>query len=65
MTFSILKSRTFWVSLLLGVYNLGSFYAGMFASVHWLPIAVNALGLILITYFHVNPSQTYNAPPAA
>lgn len=66
MNFSILKSRTVWTIGLLMAYNdiaLVSPYLhstwGMVATV-----ALNILGFILATYFHVNPSQSYNPPQA-
>ncbi len=62
MNYSIFKSRTFWTAVLLGAYNLGTLYMGMFANVTWLPLVVNGLGMVLVTYFHVNPSQQYNQP---
>lgn len=62
ISFSIIKSRLFWTAAVLGVYNLATLYAGMFAGITWLPIVVNVLGVILATYLHVNPSQQYNLP---
>jgi hypothetical protein len=63
--FSILKSRTFWTALVLGAYNTATMEFGLFPGVWWLPIIINGLGVTLITYFHVNPSQTYNPVPPA
>lgn len=58
--YSILRSRTFWTVLIVFVYN------GLVATQSLLPLwvsgIVNILGLILSTYFHINPSQQYNSP---
>lgn len=64
MTFSLafLTSRTFWTAVLLGIYNLATVYGVLYPQAAWLPIVVNIVGTILITIFHVNPSQTYTPP---
>lgn len=59
LSWSIWKSRTFWSTVVLAVYNIlvaaGSIYVSPI-----LTDGVNVLGLVLISYFHVNPSQQYN-----
>ena len=61
MNYTIFASRTFWTAALLTIYNvaisLGSIYPAP-----WLASAIDILGFVLVTYFHVNPSQQYNAP---
>ncbi len=60
MNFSILKSRTFWTVVAMFVVGGGN------AIVPVLPVGIQALALLILggmaTYFHINPSQTYNAP---
>jgi len=60
MNWSIFKSRTFWTIVAMFVVGGGN------AIVPVLPAAVQAVALgilgILATYFHVTPSQNYNAP---
>jgi hypothetical protein len=62
MDYSILKSRMFWTAVITFVVVGGN------AIVPMLPPNVEAvvtgLLLLLATYFHINPSQTYNPPQA-
>ena len=59
-----LKSRTFWTVVVVFVYNGLTSLVPVLPNVPWVSDAVNALGLIMATYFHINPSRTYNPPPA-
>jgi hypothetical protein len=58
MDFSIFKSRTFWTIVLMFIVGGGN------AIVPVLPASLQALAMLMLggmaTYFHVNPSQTYN-----
>ena len=58
---TILKSRTFQTAVVTFLIN------GTNSIIPFLPAAwqavVNAIALIAITYFHINPSQNYNKPP--
>lgn len=63
MNYSIFKSRTFWTVLTLMAYNdvaLATPYlhggTGLIATLFF-----NFLGMILVNYFHVNPSQSYTS----
>jgi hypothetical protein len=60
MNYSILKSRTFWT--VVAMFIVG----GVNAIAHVLPadlqtVVMGALSLATM-YFHINPSQSYNAP---
>ncbi len=52
------KSRTFWTVVVLFVIN-GITGIRALIPPAWLPF-VDGLLALLIAYFHVNPSQTYN-----
>jgi len=56
--FSIFASRTFWTLVVMFVVG------GLNAIVPVLPASVQTIAMailgLLATYFHVNPSQTYN-----
>lgn len=60
--YSVLSSRTFWIAVLLASYNTAAAFQVFYAA-PWLSDIVNIVGVILVTYFHVNPSQQYNPPP--
>lgn len=53
-----LKSRTFWTVALVVLINTVNANSSLMGP-HTLDIVNTILGL-LITYFHVNPSQVYN-----
>lgn len=62
--FSIFASRTFWTVAVVMAYDdvqiaIPFLHGGVavFAA-----LVVNFLGLVLATYFHINPSQRYNPP---
>ncbi len=60
MNYNIFKSRTFWTAVALVLYNaLVQYPAGSQAATFINPL-INFVGLVLVTYFHVNPSQNYN-----
>jgi hypothetical protein len=61
MNYTIFASRTFWTAAFLTVYNVSAALGTIYPA-PWLTSVVDILGLILVTYFHVNPSQTYNPP---
>ena len=58
-----LNSRTFWSVTLLVAYTDLVLIQHVIAAPAWLNVAVEAIGWILVTYFHVNPSQNYTAVP--
>jgi uncharacterized membrane protein len=62
MNYSILASRTFWMIVLMFITG------GINAVTQFIPagLQVVVMGLLSVaaTYFHVNPSQTYNPPQA-
>lgn len=60
MKFSILKSRTFWTVVVLAAYNLCVAVVQIIPNIGWVSTIINLLGIVLATYFHINPSQTYN-----
>lgn len=55
----LFKSRTFWSLVVLFVYNGFIGISPSLPSVGVISDVVNALGFLLISYFHVNPSQNY------
>lgn len=55
----VLGSRTFWTGVATFIVNVVP-QVRAFISPKYLPI-VDAIFLILTAYFHVNPSQNYNA----
>lgn len=58
--FSIFSSRTFWMFFVMFVIGGGSAIDPILPAVVQVPLmaVLGSLG----TYFHVNPSQNYNAP---
>lgn len=52
--YSILKSKTFWTTVVLVAYNFFTAIIPVFPNVSWLGTFVNILGLILVTVFHVS-----------
>lgn len=60
MNWSLFKSRTFWTIAAMFVIGGGNAIVGV------LPASVQAVALLILsglaTYFHVNPSQSYNQP---
>lgn len=62
MDYSIFKSRTFWTLVATIVVVDGNMLLPV------LPTSVEGVAVVLLgllaTYFHVNPSQTYNPPQA-
>lgn len=62
MNYNIFKSRTFWIAVLLVLYNALVQIPSTAQNLVYLNYAINAVGGLLITYFHVNPSQNYNGP---
>lgn len=61
MNFSILSSRTFWMIFVMFVIGGAQSIDPILPAVVQVPLMA-VLGA-LATYFHVNPSQTYNPPP--
>lgn len=60
MNFNILKSRTIWTGIAMWALTYGPVIGGIVPD-QWKPL-VDAVLTLLMFYFHVNPSQTYNAP---
>lgn len=60
--YSIFKSRMFWTAVVVALYNVLVAEFQMFPNYMWLSTAIDVLGVVMMTYFHVNPSQQYNAP---
>lgn len=56
----LLKSRTFWTVAVVFVYNGLVAVTGTIPNIPWLSDVINILGLVMASYFHVNPSQNYN-----
>ena len=60
MNYSILKSRTFWTIVATIVVVDGNIILPL------LPASIEGIVVLVLggiaTYFHVNPSQTYNPP---
>lgn len=61
MDYTIFASRTFWTTAFLTVYNVSAALGTIYPSPVLLTL-VDILGFVLVTYFHVNPSQYYNKP---
>ena len=61
MNYSIFASRTFWTAAVLTAYNVATALGTIYPA-SWLTTVVDILGMVLLTYFHVNPSQRYNPP---
>jgi hypothetical protein len=58
MNYQLFESRTFWTQVVQQAYNVLFPLLGVFPNVMWLTVAVNVLGFILTTYFHVSGVQS-------
>jgi len=61
MNFSIFSSRTFWTIVVMFIVGGGNAIDPVLPTIAQGPLLAILGGLA--TYFHVNPSQTYNPPP--
>lgn len=62
MNYSIFGSRTFWTIAVMFIVGGGNAIDPVLPTLIQVPLLA-VLG-VLATYFHVNPSQTYNPPSA-
>jgi hypothetical protein len=60
MNYTIFGSRTFWTAAFLTIYNVSAALGTIYLA-SWLLTAVDIVGFVLVTCFHVNPSQYYSA----
>jgi hypothetical protein len=60
MYFSIFSSRTFWTIVVMFIVGGGNAIDPVLPTIVQVPLLTILSGLA--TYFHVNPSQTYNPP---
>jgi hypothetical protein len=58
MTYSIFASRTVWTVVAMFVIGGGDAIVPVLPA--WMQVAALAVLGALATYFHINPSQTYN-----
>jgi alcohol dehydrogenase YqhD (iron-dependent ADH family) len=61
--YSLLSSRTFWTAAITFVYFGLTAIVPVFPNNQVVSGVVAALSFVLVSYFHINPSQTYNQPP--